>query len=424
MRRESATDVLESPPAATDVRESIRRCAAVASCLLVVLGTGIVLAQEPSPATREEAIVARQREKAAGLRPYQPHRIEAIFNRVEDVLASGPRSLHLFFGSAYQGGSMTLGAGWRRFVSPYSAIDVRGSLTVRGYKRAEAEFIAPMLFGRRGTLSVLGGWREATQVGFYGFGTQSTSRDDRTNYGFTQPHASATLSVRPHRLPLVARGGFEITRWTPGPGSGSAPSIETVYTEATVPGLNARPTYLHSQAALGLDTRLSSLYARRGSYLGVTFHDYADTDDEYSFRTLEYQAVQHVPIGPDAWVLSLRADVTTTAAADGSEVPYFMMPALGGGHTLRGFSSFRFRDRHTLLVGAEWRVLANRFLDMALFYDAGKAVSSTRHLDLQGLKSDYGVGFRFHAPQNTALRVEVAHSNEGLKLVFATSAVF
>lgn len=392
---------------------------------LVALLLGVpysVRAQEP--ATRQEAITAEQQKKAANLRPYTPNRVEAFVNRLEESLSSGPRHLHPFFDSAYNGGGFTVGAGWREFVSPYNSIDVRGSITLKGYKRVEAEYLAPRMFGQRGSVSILGGWREATQVGFYGLGTQATSSSDRTNYSFRQAHASAGLRFRPVRVPVIVGGGLEVAKWIPGEGSGSAPSIETVHTDETAPGLNAQPTYLHSQASLELDTRPSPFYARRGSYLGVTFHDYTDLDEAYGFRALEYRAVQHVPLLHDVWVLSLRATVTTTDAADGEVVPYFMMPAIGSGSTLRGFSSFRFRDRHTLLVGAEWRVLANRFLDMALFYDAGKAVASRRQLDLQGLKSNYGMGLRFHGPATTALRIEAARSNEGVKLVFATSAAF
>ena len=50
---------------------------------------------------------------------------------------------------------------------------------------------------------------------------------------------------------------------------------------------------------------------------------------------------------------------------DGQEIPFFMLPALGGGSSLRGFTSWRFRDRNSLLLQAEWRVIVNRFLDMA-----------------------------------------------------------
>ena len=59
---------------------------------------------------------------------------------------------HPFFDSAYYGGGFTLGAGYAQHVSPYSLLDVRGSYTVLGYKRIEAEFTAPRLFRRRGSL--------------------------------------------------------------------------------------------------------------------------------------------------------------------------------------------------------------------------------------------------------------------------------
>ena len=96
---------------------------------------------------------------------------------------------------------------------------MRGSYSLLGYKRAEAEFIAPRLFNRRGTLSVLGGWREATQVGFYGLGT-NTSKDNRTNYDFQEPYGSATLTLWPTRRLLMLRGGVELSQWSQRPGEG------------------------------------------------------------------------------------------------------------------------------------------------------------------------------------------------------------
>jgi outer membrane translocation and assembly module TamA len=68
--------------------------------------------------------------------------------------------------------------------------------------------------------------------------------------------------------------------------------------------------------------------------------------------------------------------------------------------------------------------MANRFFDSAVFYDAGKVAARTADLDLKHLKSDYGVGVRIHAPFITVLRVDVARSNEGTRLVFAAAPVF
>jgi len=156
----------------------------------------------------------------------------------------------------------------------------------------------------------------------------------------------------------------------------------------------------------------------------VTVHGYMDPDDVFGFQRVEYEAVQHLPILHDAWVLSLHGLVTTTHADGGQTVPFFMLPALGGGSSLRGFTSWRFRDRHSLLLTAEWRVLVNHFLDMAVFYDTGKVVARTEDLDLTDLKDNYGLGFRFHGPLATPLRIELARSNEGLSLVFSAKAAF
>lgn len=388
-----------------------------------MLLTSAVSAQE-APAQREDQLAAAKAEKARQVRPYQPGKAEELIDRAEDLLLSGRLRWHPFFDSAYSGGGFTMGAGYRRHVSAYNTVDVRGSITFSGYKRIEAEFLAPRLFDRRGVLSVIGGWREATEVGFYGTGTAATSKDDRVNYSFQQPYASAQLQVRPTRGPFVVGGGLEYSKWDQGPGGGTVPSVDEEYTPEELPGLGASPVYLQVHGSAGLDWRMSPGYARRGGAYGVTVRDFVNHNGDFSFTRVDYDVVQHVPILRDAWVLSLHGRVETTYTGDAETVPFFMLPALGGGSTLRGFASWRFRDRHSILLQAEWRVLANRFLDMAVFYDAGKVTSRRGDLDLEGLKDDYGIGFRFHGPAATPLRIELAKSNEGLVLVFSSKAPF
>jgi hypothetical protein len=391
---------------------------------MAVAVLSIVLARPAfAQVTRESEIVRAKADKAAELRPYQPGAVEAWLEHSEDLLLSGQLHWHPFFESAYAGGGFTLGAGYRRYVSAYNTVDIRGSLTFSGYKRIEAAYLAPRLLDRRAVLSVVGGWREATEVGFYGIGTPETSKDDRVNYAFDQPYLSARLDVRPWRYFIVG-GGFEYANWNQQPGGGEAPSVEEVYTAETLPGLGTSPTYMHVQGSAGLDWRRSAGYTRRGGSYGVTVHDFVDHEGSFGFRQVDYDAVQHMPVLRDAWVVSLHGRLETTFTDDDEQVPFFMLPALGGGSTLRGFASWRFRDRHSLLLQAEWRVLVNRFLDMAVFYDAGKVMARTKDAGFDGLKGDYGIGFRFHGPLSTPLRVEVARSNEGVALVFSSRAPF
>jgi hypothetical protein len=380
--------------------------------------------QTSAASSRQAAIEQEQAAKDANLHPYNPNKGERIFQHIDTVLQGGTLRWHPFFESAYSGGGFTLGAGHVNYVSAYNYIDARASYTFTGYKRAEVEFVAPRMFNRRAHLSVLGGWREATQVGFYGIGT-NTSKDDRTNYLFQQPYGSALFTIFPTRHVLMLRGGAEFSRWKQESGEGSFPSVETKYTPATLPGLGAEVTYLHTQGTVGLDWRTSPGYTRRGAYVGATLHDYSDRDDDFGFQLAEYEGIAHLPILREAWVLSFHGRVQTAFDKDGQEIPFFMLPALGGGSSLRGYSSWRFRDQNSLLLQAEWRIMVNRYLDLAFFYDTGKVTARTSDLDLDGLKDDYGVGVRFHGPFATPLRVELAHSRESsVSFIFSSSASF
>jgi hypothetical protein len=61
---------------------------------------------------------------------------------------------------------------------------------------------------------------------------------------------------------------------------------------------------------------------------------------------------------------------------------------------------------------------------MAIFYDMGKVADRRGDLDLRGLKSNVGIGVRFHGLATTPLRIELARGNEGLNLVFSGRAIF
>jgi len=396
----------------------------VFTTVTLVAGTATAaLAQTPDPDTRQAAVERAQIEKAGSLHPYVPSRAERLITGLENTFVNNTTTWHPYFQNAYSGGGFALGAGYLQHVSPYNFVDLRGSYSVSQYRLAEVEFSAPRLFHRRGEVSLIGGWRDATGVGFYGFGSH-TPLSNRANYAFEQPYGGARLTFWPTRRLFMVRGGIDIARWSLVEPTGRAPSVQTVYTPATLPGLGAVTTYRHTEATVGFDSRISPGYARRGGFYGITGHDYTDNDSRFGFRQVDYEAIQHIPILRETWVISLRAIASTTWHKDGQEVPFFALPSLGGGSNLRGFSSWRFRDQNSLLLQAEWRIMANRFVDTALFYDAGKVAARREDLDFNGLRNDYGFGARFHTPFATVFRVDVARSREGTRLVFATSPAF
>jgi outer membrane protein assembly factor BamA len=325
----------------------------------------------------------------------------------------------------YHGGGLTAGAGYRRYYADNSYWDLKGLYSVKNYKKLELATESKDHLDRRVSFGSRLGWRDATQVNYFGLGVQSRP-EDRSNFRFQEAYADGHVTYRPVRwVPLRGNVAFEYYDTKEGQAQ-TSPSIERLFTPATAPGLGADPAYLHTQLAAGIDWRQSPGYTRKGGLYEITFHDYHNTNSggAYSFKRLDGDLIQHLPLLRETWVLSLRGRVETTLN-DNDLVPYFLMPALGSGRTLRAFRSDRFRDRHSLLMTAEFRWIPNPWgLDMALFYDAGKVTSRRSDLNLKSLKSNVGIGARFHGPFSTPLRLELAVGNEGWNLVISSNAVF
>jgi hypothetical protein len=135
---------------------------------------------------------------------------------------------------------------------------------------------------------------------------------------------------------------------------------------------------------------------------------------------LEGEVLQLIPILRANWVIALCGLATVTDIKDTGNVPYFLLPSLGGGSTLRGYPDFRFRDRNRLLMNAERRWTPARFLDMAVFYDTGKVAARQEDLNFRDLKESYGIGMRLIGLQGYAFRIEAARSREhNARLIFS-----
>jgi hypothetical protein len=392
--------------------------APAALALALLVGQAAAVSAQDS---REAEIAAAQAEKAKTLEPYQVSTAERWVKQLEHTLISQPDGIYPYFGSVYGGGGFTLGAGFRRYYGDNTHWDLRGLYSVKSYKLIELTTDSWDLASGKVSLHARAGWRDATEIAYHGLGPDSSP--DRTNYRMKQATVGGSLRARPGGY-TVFGAGAAYEDYTLEPGLGSAPSIEEVFTPATAPGLGASPSYIHTSASAGLDWRPAAGYARRGGLYEVTYHNYADRHDTYSFDGVDGEVVQHIPVLRENWVISLHGLVQTTLNDD-DVVPYFMLPSLGSGSTLRGYSSWRFRDRHSILTSGEFRWIPSRLgLDMAIFYDAGKVASRREDLSLRHLRHDVGVGFRFHSPLATPLRIEFARGNEGLRIVFAGSAAF
>jgi hypothetical protein len=387
------------------------------ACALLVM-PALAVAQE----TRRASVEAAQADKAAHLAPYQPHWSENLLQSVRQTLVEQPAGFYPYFDSVYNGGGFTLGGGYRAFTGDRTQLTVSGLYSLTGYKLVEAGAASPGHFHDR--LDVRGSvlWRDATQVRFHGLGIDSAG-DVNTGFRMQQAVIGGDVAARPHRwVRLGAATAYE--GYTLKDPTGALDPIDQAFTPDAVPGLGISPTYVHTSVSAAVDWRPAADYARRGGLYRVARHRYADADDRYSFERLDAEVVQHIPVLRENWVFSVRGRLESTLD-DADDVPYFLLPSLGSGSTLRGYGSFRFRDRHAVLLSGEWRWIPNRMaLDMALFYDTGMVAPRLDAIALHSFVSDVGVGIRFHTPARTPLRVEVAKGAEGLRLVFAASSAF
>jgi hypothetical protein len=386
-----------------------------------------IIAAVSAPASAQESraavIAAEQAEKAKNLKPSTPHPAEQILLRVREALVEQPAGFYPYFDSVYSGGGFTLGAGYRQYTGDRAHWNVAGLYSAKSYKLIRADAVAPGLWSGRIDLRSSVGWRDATQVRYHGLGIDSPSEVDtafRMQQTFGGGNATAHLDRWIH---LTAGASYE--HYTIKDPTGDLTPVPDAFTPATAPGVGVDPSYIHSFATAALDWRRPGAdYARSGGLYQITRHYWKDINDTYSFDRLDSEVVQHIPILRENWVISLRGRLESTLD-ETDQVPYFLLPSLGSGSTLRGYDSWRFRDRHGLLFSGEWRWIVSRLaFDMALFYDTGMVAPRFDQLAWNSFISNYGIGARFHGPAQTPLRIELAKGSEGVQLVFAASAAF
>ena len=114
----------------------LRRIAHAALLMLLAAPAG---AQD----TREALIAQAQAEKATRLRTYEPNRVEAVLQQLQDTLILAPEGVYPVFGSVYSGGGFTLGAGYRRYLGDRVNWSISGLYSLKNYKLIEFGLHSP-----------------------------------------------------------------------------------------------------------------------------------------------------------------------------------------------------------------------------------------------------------------------------------------
>jgi hypothetical protein len=388
---------------------------------LPILLLAVLMAASPASAqdSRAAELAAEQAEKSRRLAPNTATRAEKTLEWLEGYF-NDPNTFYVSFGGLYPSGGFAPGLGARRAIG-HARLDVRGAYSVRGYKLAQVALDFPELAGDKLEIETRVRWTDATQVPFYGVGSGSR-KADRVAYGLRSLEAGGSAALTPVPWYRIG-GGIAVRRLEDREGTGRFPSIQS-FPSSPPPGLFTEARYVQATAFTGIDWRESPGYTRRGGLYSVTFNNFKDEGDRFSFRRIDGEVQQFLPLLKEHWVLAFRGVVRTTDVEDVQAVPYYLLPTLGGARMHRGYSDFRFQDRHVLLLSGEYRWLPSRVVDMALFVDTGKVAAERRDLDFDGLETAYGIGIRIHGPTFTPLRLDVAHGDEGFRLHLTGGVAF
>jgi hemolysin activation/secretion protein len=97
-------------------------------------------------------------------------------------------------------------------------------------------------------------------------------------------------------------------------------------------------------------------------------------------------------------------------------VPFYLLPYVGGGDTVRSFREFRFRDENAGVFGAELRHKVHPMAHVAAFVDFGKVARDWQDINPHHVKNAYGIGLRGGSDDKTYVRFDVAHGDGGTRV--------
>ena len=311
-----------------------RAAAMLAAATVLLVQPGQAMAQE----TRAETIRQEQAAKQSTVTAPTLNRAEKIILRLEEFgwITGEPSGVYPLFDSVYPGGGFAAGLGGRKPFGDDGAVSVFGAYSVNSFWRVQTDVALPTFAQNRGRISLTARYLDAPDVKYYGIGPDS-DKDDKTFFGYTPWGGGGRLDFDLSRHLSVGGGVNYIDIKTDSGATG--PSIEERFSPADTPGLDLdQYKYVNSTARAVFDWRSQLGYAGSGGQYRVQFDDFRENDnDQYSYRSLEAEVVQMIPLMRANWVIALRGLTTITDIEDTDAVPYFTLPSLGGGKTLRGY---------------------------------------------------------------------------------------
>lgn len=321
-------------------------------------------------------------------------------------------------------GFVSLGPGYRQQLFGGRAyVDASAAVSWHLYKMGQVRFEVPDLADRRLRFGAQLMWQDYTQVSYFGIGDDSLEENE-SQYRMTGADIVGDLTYR--LRPSLAIGGEIGWLRAPdirNPGGTFRPDLPPTteqFPDDPGVGLAQQPAFLHAEISLTADTRDYRSHPTAGHLYRAAWIHYTDRGaGTFSFREYEGEALQMLRIAGPTWILALHGWTVLSDVPAGHDVPFYLLPTVGGSNTIRSYSNFRFHDRHmaTATVESRWALFTH--VDVAAFVDGGGVAARLADLTLD--KTAVGVGARLHSGRATFARFDVAYGAEGWRFVMRTS---
>ncbi|MDE2290716.1 MAG: BamA/TamA family outer membrane protein, partial [Elusimicrobia bacterium] len=257
---------------------------------------------------------------------------------------------------------------------------------------------------------------------FYGVGPRSTE-DAATDYTLDSLNESLGLSLRPpdHRAWVLSLSEHvEGVRILPGPAS--LPDVDTLHPGSA--GSPDRHTDAAARLALDYDTRDSTLSPRKG----MDAQAYVDAArrrwlSDYSYLRYGGELRLFVPLTEGRAPGALLAFQGRAEALD-ADLPFWLMPSLGGKHSLRAYGAGRYVDDFMASTQAELRLRAGRAVIAGAvvsfwvdpFVGAGVVAPDGWHVVWETVRPSYGLSLRAVSRPQVVVSADLGLGQEGPKV--------
>ena len=362
-----------------------------------------------------------------GLLP-EPHFISRVMDIATRTIGDGGGEKNGLYpemsGMITGAGWISIGPGYRQWLGgDRFFIDASAAMSWRSYKMARARVEATNLFKSRVAAGSEVKWQDFTQNTYFGTGADSREAD-RSEYRLKSLNAIGYANVRPVQwLTIGGRAGWLQAPMLAEPAGKfrrDYPATASVFPADPAFALAKQPAYLHGELSITADTRDHRSHPQRGGLYRASWIRFSDRGTgRFSFQRFEAEGAQFVSTNDGQITLAVHGWLAASDTAAGREVPFYLMPSLGGNNTLRAFPNYRFHDRHLAVANVELRIALLAHLDTVLFMDGGNVAA--RMGDLNFDRRSIGVGLRLHTTRATVARLDIARGPEGVRVIFSTT---